>query len=76
MAGVVWSTGQRGYVSGVVLDRDPSIPLPRSGHGLVMIYPIAPSWIDSTRSTLPCGRGVRLRVDCHLAGLLGGQVCR
>jgi hypothetical protein len=33
-------TGQRGYVSGVVLDRDPSVPLPRSGHGLVMICPI------------------------------------
>jgi hypothetical protein len=25
-------TSQRGYVSGVMLDRDPSVLLPRSGH--------------------------------------------
>jgi hypothetical protein len=31
-------TGQRGYISDVVLDRDPSVPLPWSGHGLVTSY--------------------------------------
>jgi hypothetical protein len=31
-------TGQRGYVSDVVLDRDSSVPLPWFGHGLVMSH--------------------------------------
>jgi hypothetical protein len=31
-------TGQRAYVSGIVLDRDPSIPLPWSRHGLVISH--------------------------------------
>jgi hypothetical protein len=46
-------TSQPRYVSSVVLDRDPLIPLPRSGHGLVMIYPIVLPWLDNTGSTLP-----------------------
>jgi hypothetical protein len=33
-------------------------------------------WLDSTRSALPFSRGVRLRADCRLAGLLGEQVGR
>uniref|UniRef100_A0A804QPC5 Uncharacterized protein n=1 Tax=Zea mays TaxID=4577 RepID=A0A804QPC5_MAIZE len=48
--GLTGPTSQRGYVSDVVLDRDPSIPLPWSEHGLVMIYLIVSSWLDSTKS--------------------------
>jgi hypothetical protein len=44
--GLSGTTGQWGHVSGVVLDRDPSVLLPRSGHDLVMIYPIVLSWLD------------------------------
>jgi hypothetical protein len=36
--GLFGSTGQRGYVSGIVLDRDPSIPLPWSGNGSMMSH--------------------------------------
>jgi hypothetical protein len=70
------ATSQRGYVSGVVLDRDPSVLLPRSGHGLVMICLIVLSWLDSIRLALPPCRGVRLRADCCLAGLFGRKVDR
>jgi hypothetical protein len=35
---VVWSTGQWGHVSSVVLDRDSLVLLPLSGHGLVMSH--------------------------------------
>jgi hypothetical protein len=31
-------TGQLGYVSGVVLERDPSVSLPQSRHGSVMSH--------------------------------------
>jgi hypothetical protein len=67
-------TGQRGYVSDVVLDRDPLVLLPWSRHGLVMICPIVLSWLKSIGSTLPFSRGVRLRDDCRLVGLLGRHV--
>jgi hypothetical protein len=30
--------GQWGHVSSIMLDRDPSVPLPWSGHGLVMSH--------------------------------------
>jgi hypothetical protein len=66
--------GQRGYISGVVLDRDPSVPLPWSGHSSVMS--IMPTWLDSTRSALSFSRGVRLRASYRLAGLLDAQVGR
>jgi hypothetical protein len=46
-------TSQWGYVSCIVLDRDPLVLLPQSRHGLVMIRFIVPSWIDSTWSALP-----------------------
>jgi hypothetical protein len=59
-----------------VLDRDPSVPLPWSGHGLVMICPIVLSWLDKIMSTLPSSRGVRLSVVCRLVGSLGSQVDR
>jgi hypothetical protein len=36
--GLPGPTGQREYTSGVVLDRDPSVPLPWSRHGLVMSH--------------------------------------
>jgi hypothetical protein len=36
--GLFYLTGQRGYIFIVVLDRDPLVPLPRSGHGLVMSH--------------------------------------
>jgi hypothetical protein len=36
--GLFGPTGQWGYVSGVVLDRDPSVLLPRSGYGSVKSY--------------------------------------
>jgi hypothetical protein len=55
-----------------VLDLDPSVSLPRIGHGSVMVCPIVLTWLDSTRSTFPFSRGVRLRVGYRLAGLLGG----
>jgi hypothetical protein len=74
--GLTGPTSQRGYVSGVVLDKDPSVLLPWSGHGLVMIYLIVSSWLDSTRSALPPSKGVRPRDDCRLVGLLGRQVDR
>jgi hypothetical protein len=51
--GLTGSTSQQGYVSSVVLDRDPSVLLPRSGHDLEMIGLIVLSWYDSTRSALP-----------------------
>jgi hypothetical protein len=35
-----------------------------------------PMWLDSTRSALLFIIGVRLRVGCRLARLLGGQVGR
>jgi hypothetical protein len=60
--GLSGPTGQWGHVSDFVLDRDPSVLLPRSGHDLVMICPIMTLWLDSTRLTLPSGRGVCLRV--------------
>jgi hypothetical protein len=72
--GMSGHSGQWGYVSNVVLDRDPSVPLPWSGHGLVIICPIMPSWLDSTRSALPSSRHVLLRASCHLARLLGRKV--
>jgi hypothetical protein len=59
-----------------VLDRDPSVLLPQSGHGLVMIYPIVLSWLDNTRSAPPSSRGVRLRASCRLTGLLDRRVYR
>jgi hypothetical protein len=31
-------TGQQGYVSNVMLDRDPLVPLPWFGHGSVMSH--------------------------------------
>jgi hypothetical protein len=74
--GLSGPTSQRGYVSNIVLDRDPSIPLPRSGHGLVMIYPIVLPWLDSIGSALPFSKGVRLRAGCRLAGFLSKQVGR
>jgi hypothetical protein len=55
--GLSGPTGLRTYLYGIVLDRDPSVPLP--------------IWLDGTRSTLPFSRGVRPRAGCHLAGLLG-----
>jgi hypothetical protein len=64
--------GQRGYVSGVMLDRDPSVLLPWSRHSSVMS--IMPTWLDSTRSALSFSRGVHLRASYHLAGLLDAQV--
>jgi hypothetical protein len=60
VAEVVRSHGQRGCICGVVLDKDPSVSLPRSGHGLVMVYHIVPTWPDSTRSAIPFNRGVSL----------------
>jgi hypothetical protein len=36
--GLFGSTGQRGYISGIVLDRDPSILLPWSGNGSMMSH--------------------------------------
>jgi hypothetical protein len=36
--GLFGPTGQWGYVSGVVFDRDPSVSLPRSRHGSVKSY--------------------------------------
>jgi hypothetical protein len=51
--GLTGPTGQWGYVSDIVLDRDSSVLLPWSGHDLVMICLIMPSWLDSTRSALP-----------------------
>jgi hypothetical protein len=71
---VVWSHWSVGIHICIVFDRDPSILLPRSGHGLVMVCSLVPSWRDSTRSALPSSRGVRLRVGCHLTRLLGRQV--
>jgi hypothetical protein len=56
-------TGQQVYVSVVVFDRDPLVPLPWSGHGSVM----SRRQFGSTRSTL---------LGCRLAGLLGGLVGR
>jgi hypothetical protein len=63
-----WSAGIRIYI---MFDRDPSVLLPPSGHGLVIVCPIVLSWRDSTRSALHSSRGVRLRVGCRLVGLLG-----
>jgi hypothetical protein len=57
-----------------MLDRDPLVPLPWSGHGSVMVCPIVPTLLDSTRSPLPFSRDVCLRVGCRLARLLCGQV--
>jgi hypothetical protein len=36
--GLFGPTGQRGYISSVVFDRDPSVPLARSRHGSVMSH--------------------------------------
>jgi hypothetical protein len=38
VVGLSGHTDQRGYVSSVMFDRDSSIPLPRSGYGLVMSH--------------------------------------
>jgi hypothetical protein len=37
-------TGQQGYVSIVVFDRDPSVPLPWFRHGSVMSYCVDMVW--------------------------------
>jgi hypothetical protein len=74
--GLCSPTGQWRFVSVVVLDRDPLVLLSRSEHGLVMICPIVPSWLDSTRSALSSGRGVCMRASCRLARLLDRQVGR
>jgi hypothetical protein len=74
--GLCGPTGQREYIFGIVLDRDPSVPLPRSRHGLGTICPIVSSWLGSTGSALPFSRGVCLRASCRLAGLLCTQVGR
>jgi hypothetical protein len=36
--GLSGPTGQRGYISNVVLDKGPSVPLPWSGHGSTMSH--------------------------------------
>jgi hypothetical protein len=36
--GLTGPTSQRGYISSIVLDRDPSVSLTWSGHGLVMFH--------------------------------------
>jgi hypothetical protein len=72
--GLCGPTAQWGFISVVVLDRDPLVLLPRSGHDLVMICSIVLSWLDSTRSALPSGRGVCVRASCRLARLLDRQV--
>jgi hypothetical protein len=51
--GLTGPTCQWGYVSGVVLDTYPLVLLPWSGHGLVFICIIVPSWLYSSRSGLP-----------------------
>jgi hypothetical protein len=51
--GLTGPTSQRGNAFEVVLGRDPSVLLPRSGHSLAMICLIVPSWLDNTRSALP-----------------------
>jgi hypothetical protein len=61
-------TGQRGYVSDVMLDRDPSISLPHSGAWLGDV-------LSCRRSLIVLGR-LSFRVDCRLVGLFGRQVAR
>jgi hypothetical protein len=38
LLGLSGPTGQRGYISSVMLDRDPSVPLPWSEHGSVLSH--------------------------------------
>jgi hypothetical protein len=73
LLGLSGPTGQRGYdPTTCLIEIDSSVPLPRSGHGSVIVWPIVPMWLDSTRSALPFSRVVRLRVGCRLTELLGG----
>jgi hypothetical protein len=77
LLGLSGPTGQRGYdPASCLIERDSSVPIPRSGHGSIIVWPTVPTWLDSTRSAHPFSRAVRLRAGCRFTELLGGQVGR